>query len=942
MAGTAVSTAAGGLGAPSQAVSSYAAASQASPSYAAAPSQVPLPPSPSSALAASPGAVDRVFSGRADSSRADASWADFSRADFSRAAFSRADFSRADASEPTRFALPRELPVPGSEAVAAAGRFRSPEEFMRRQLTAMAEAVENRDMAQVQQAYLQLKPLARPKGTAMERLIHYMVEGREGGMGLFKRVQGTGYQHFSTPNFPSSSPPLQAQLQQAYLQLKPLARPKGTAMERLIHYMVEGREEWEGLFKRTTAAGILATQTSCTAQGDGYGEIDSLYGGGVAQVQQAYLQLKPLARPKGTAMERLIHYMVEGLFKRLQGNGYQHFNTPVRKTPKNRGTLQERNMGMFLSCTSPSLSPFLPSPSLSPFLPSPSLSPFLPSPSLSPFLPSPSLSPFLPSPSLSPFLPSPSLSPFLPSPSLSPFLPSPSLSPFLPSPSLSPFLPSPSLSPFLPSLPFLPSYPPLPNNGHVLYAVSSASHVHLIDFEELLPFHVLFLPLHRSPSLSTPFHRLPPIFTSLHASPPLPFQELDEARAWFATSTPYPAFGNMAITGMFLHAVSSASHVHLIDFGELLPFHLPTIMELFAARPGGPPHLRVTGLDTTTFVCPGRKDFKSLRAVAEVGRRLRGMAMRLGVPFEFEYIDIDENQLHLLYQVKRRWSETLVVCAHLELMNFPDDSVVDHGPRDCILRWIHDLKPALFTFVEMDLDSNARPFLSRFQHILDHHLSVFCSHDALIGAADKRLLSIFEELYFGRTIVNIVSCEGVERVHRPETLDQWRGRMLRLGRTPCVSNPIKLARRGGMELEEAARERKERLRALREAASIVTTDGEKTASLLADGDDGKENEPVAEVRFRSYLPRDDQLMERKLPPAQLPKFQEPTAAQPLFLDPNEDPVTAIAPRKPNWDLRRDVAKRLAKLERRTQRAMVELMREEEERRQQQESGIEGS
>ncbi|CAI7913320.1 unnamed protein product, partial [Closterium sp. NIES-53] len=313
-----------------------------------------------------------------------------------------------------------------------------------------------------------------------------------------------------------------------------------------------------------------------------------------AQVQQAYLQLKPLARPKGTAMERLIHYMVEGLFKRVQGTGYEHFSTPVRKNPK----------------------------------------------------------------------------------------------------------------------------------------------------------------------------------------------ELDEARAWFATSTPYPAFGNMAITGMFLHAVSSASHVHLIDFGELLPFHLPTIMELLASRPGGPPHLRVTGLDTTTFVCPGRKDFKSLRAVAEVGRRLRGTAMRLGLPFEFEYIDIDENQLHLLYQVKRRWSETLVVCAHLELMNFPDDSVVDHGPRDCILRWIHDLKPALFTFVEMDLDSNARPFLSRFQHVLDHHFSVFCSHDALIGAADKRLLSIFEELYFGRAMVNIVSCEGVERVHRPETLDQWRGRMLRLGFAP--------------------------------------------------------------------------------------------------------------------------------------------------------------
>jgi coiled-coil domain-containing protein 12 len=38
------------------------------------------------------------------------------------------------------------------------------------------------------------------------------------------------------------------------------------------------------------------------------------------------------------------------------------------------------------------------------------------------------------------------------------------------------------------------------------------------------------------------------------------------------------------------------------------------------------------------------------------------------------------------------------------------------------------------------------------------------------------------------------------------------------------------------------------------------------------------------------------------------------------------------PKKANWDLRRDVEKKMEKLEKRTQRAMVELMREEEERR----------
>ena len=35
----------------------------------------------------------------------------------------------------------------------------------------------------------------------------------------------------------------------------------------------------------------------------------------------------------------------------------------------------------------------------------------------------------------------------------------------------------------------------------------------------------------------------------------------------------------------------------------------------------------------------------------------------------------------------------------------------------------------------------------------------------------------------------------------------------------------------------------------------------------------------------------------------------------------------MAPRKPDWDLKRDSAKKLEKLERRTQRAIAELIRE---------------
>ena len=37
--------------------------------------------------------------------------------------------------------------------------------------------------------------------------------------------------------------------------------------------------------------------------------------------------------------------------------------------------------------------------------------------------------------------------------------------------------------------------------------------------------------------------------------------------------------------------------------------------------------------------------------------------------------------------------------------------------------------------------------------------------------------------------------------------------------------------------------------------------------------------------------------------------------------------TNLAPRKPDWDLKRDIAPKLEKLERRTQKAIAELIRE---------------
>ena len=68
-------------------------------------------------------------------------------------------------------------------------------------------------------------------------------------------------------------------------------------------------------------------------------------------------------------------------------------------------------------------------------------------------------------------------------------------------------------------------------------------------------------------------------------------------------------------------------------------------------------------------------------------------------------------------------------------------------------------------------------------------------------------------------------------------------------------------------------------------------------------------------------------------PAQPPKLAEPAAAaaeaaaRPEAAD-AETLLLTVAPKKPNWDLKRDIAPKLERLERRTQKALVRIMRAE--------------
>ncbi|KAL5699106.1 hypothetical protein ACHQM5_030052 [Ranunculus cassubicifolius] len=128
-------------------------------------------------------------------------------------------------------------------------------------------------------------------------------------------------------------------------------------------------------------------------------------------------------------------------------------------------------------------------------------------------------------------------------------------------------------------------------------------------------------------------------------------------------------------------------------------------------------------------------------------------------------------------------------------------------------------------------------------------------------------------------------------------------------------------------IEQASIARRERLKALREAQELLSRpDDDDDSGEKQNGSDETNEEKDLSMKFRNYLPHDKLLQEGKLEAPVLPKFEDLSAAvATLAVEKTEDPFLNIAPKKPNWDLRRDVQKKLDKLERRTQKAIYQLM-----------------
>ncbi|KAL1361770.1 hypothetical protein HN51_010093 [Arachis hypogaea] len=213
--------------------------------------------------------------------------------------------------------------------------------------------------------------------------------------------------------------------------------------------------------------------------------------------------------------------------------------------------------------------------------------------------------------------------------------------------------------------------------------------------------------------------------------------------------------------------------LHIIDFGIRYGFQWPALIFRLSKRPGGPPKLRITGIELPQ---PG---FRPAERVQETGRRLAKYCERFNVPFEFNAI-AQKWETIKIEDLKIKENELLAVNCMVRFKNLLDETVVLNSPRDAVLKLIRKANPNIFIHATVNGNYNAPFFVTRFREALFHYSTLFDVLDTNVDREDPMRL-MFEEEFFGREVVNIIACEGSERVERPETYKQWQVRNTRAG-----------------------------------------------------------------------------------------------------------------------------------------------------------------
>ncbi|XP_039003253.1 scarecrow-like protein 13 [Hibiscus syriacus] len=226
------------------------------------------------------------------------------------------------------------------------------------------------------------------------------------------------------------------------------------------------------------------------------------------------------------------------------------------------------------------------------------------------------------------------------------------------------------------------------------------------------------------------------------------------------------------------------SYMHILF--RICPYWKFAYMSALAKRPGGPLSIRVTGIDDS------QSNHARGGGLDIVGQRLSEFARSCNVQFDFHDAAISSCEIQL-ENLKVHPGEAVAVNFPYVLHHMPDESVSILNHRDRLLRLVKSLSPKVVTLSEQESNTNTSPFFSRYLETLDYYSAMFESIDAACPRDDKQRINA-EQQCVARDIVNMIACEGTERVERHELLGKWRSRLTMAGFSQYpLSSPVTMA-----------------------------------------------------------------------------------------------------------------------------------------------------
>ncbi|KAJ6777777.1 hypothetical protein OIU74_001705 [Salix koriyanagi] len=241
----------------------------------------------------------------------------------------------------------------------------------------------------------------------------------------------------------------------------------------------------------------------------------------------------------------------------------------------------------------------------------------------------------------------------------------------------------------------------------------------------------------------------------------------------FISACPFMVMSNFFAAQNILDLAEKAARLHIIHFGILHGFPWPSLIQHLSTRPGGPPVLRITGIEFS------QTGYDSAAVLEDIGRYLASYCEKFNVPFNYNTISQKWENVQL-EDLKIDRDEVTVVSSLYRFQHLLDESVVLSCKRDAVLNLVKRINPAIFIHGIINGAYNSPFFVSRFREALFHYTSLFDMLEANTAREDPERM-VCEQEVFGRNILNVISCEGRDRVERPEKYKQWQARTARAG-----------------------------------------------------------------------------------------------------------------------------------------------------------------